>query len=86
MTGPGDDCGRTPSPDQVTAAARASLGPGEAGWLVGGCLRDELLGVPVHDVDIVVDGAAAHGAVKPRVPRRGSGAPPAAPRRRRPRS
>ena len=47
-----------PSPDEVTRAARAALGPGEAGWLVGGCLRDELLGLPVRDVDIVVDGAA----------------------------
>jgi len=47
-----------PSPDEVTAAARSALGAGEAGWLVGGCLRDELLGVPVRDVDIVVDGAA----------------------------
>ena len=34
------------------------MGSGEAGWLVGGCLRDELLGVPVRDVDIVVDGDA----------------------------
>jgi len=47
-----------PSPDEVTAAARSALGSGEAGWLVGGCLRDELLGLPVRDVDIVVDGAA----------------------------
>ena len=47
-----------PSPDEVTAAARSALGAGEAGWLVGGCLRDELLGLPVRDVDIVVDGAA----------------------------
>jgi len=47
-----------PSPDEVTAAARFALGSGEAGWLVGGCLRDELLGLPVRDVDIVVDGAA----------------------------
>jgi len=47
-----------PSADEVTAAARSALGPGEAGWLVGGCLRDELLGLPVRDVDIVVDGAA----------------------------
>ncbi len=45
-----------PSPDEVTAAARASLSPGEAGWLVGGCLRDELLGLPVRDIDIVLDG------------------------------
>jgi poly(A) polymerase len=47
-----------PSPDEVTTAARSALGSGEAGWLVGGCLRDELLGLPVRDVDIVVDGAA----------------------------
>ncbi len=37
-------------------AARACLGPGEAGWLVGGCLRDELLGRASGDVDVVVDG------------------------------
>jgi len=47
-----------PSPDEVTAAAHSALGSGEAGWLVGGCLRGELLGLPVRDVDIVVDGAA----------------------------
>ena len=47
-----------PSPDEVTVAACRALGPGEAGWLVGGCLRDELLGLPVRDVDIVIDGAA----------------------------
>jgi tRNA nucleotidyltransferase/poly(A) polymerase len=46
------------SPDEVTAAARASLAPDEAGWLVGGCLRDELLGQPSGDVDIVLDGDA----------------------------
>ena len=46
-----------PSPDEVTAAARSVLGRGEAGWLVGGCLRDELLGLAVRDVDIVLDGA-----------------------------
>ena len=45
-----------PSPDEVTRAALAALGPGEAGWLVGGCLRDELLGRRVRDIDIVVDG------------------------------
>lgn len=47
-----------PSPDEVTAAASSALSPSEAGWLVGGCLRDELLGLPVSDVDIIVDGAA----------------------------
>jgi tRNA nucleotidyltransferase/poly(A) polymerase len=47
-----------PTSDEVAAAASSALAPGEAGWLVGGCLRDELAGVPVRDVDIVVDGAA----------------------------
>jgi poly(A) polymerase len=45
-----------PTPDEVTRAALATLGPGEAGWLVGGCLRDELLGCRVRDIDIAVDG------------------------------
>ncbi len=49
---------REPSPREVTAAAHATLGSGASGWLVGGCLRDELLGLPVRDVDILVDGAA----------------------------
>ena len=58
MSGRPDGRASSPSPDEVTAAARSALGSGEAGWLVGGCLRDELLGLPVRDVDIVVDGAA----------------------------
>ena len=29
---------------------------GEQGWLVGGCLRDALLGIPVHDIDLAVSG------------------------------
>lgn len=29
---------------------------GEQGWLVGGCLRDAILGLPVRDVDIAVTG------------------------------
>ena len=45
-----------PTLDEITRAALAALGPGEAGWLVGGCLRDELLGRRVRDVDIAVDG------------------------------
>lgn len=45
-----------PSADEITQAALAALGPGEAGWLVGGCIRDELLGRRVRDVDIAVDG------------------------------
>src|SRR5450759_4148818 len=58
VSGRPDGSAPPPSADVVTAAARSALGPGEAGWLVGGCLRDELLGLPVRDVDIVVDGAA----------------------------
>ncbi len=45
-----------PTADEITRAALAALQPGEAGWLVGGCLRDELLGRRVRDVDIAVDG------------------------------
>ena len=59
-----------PSPDEVTRAARAALGPGEAGWLVGGCLRDELLGRRVRDVDIVVDGTRRAARARPRRPPR----------------
>ena len=58
MSGRPEGSASPPSSDEVTAAARSALGSGEAGWLVGGCLRDELLGLPVRDVDIVVDGAA----------------------------
>lgn len=29
---------------------------GAEGWLVGGCLRDALLGEPVHDVDVAITG------------------------------
>lgn len=49
--------GGTPPPEEVAAAALAVLERGERGWFVGGCLRDQLLGLPVRDLDIVVDGA-----------------------------
>ena len=78
MSGRAQGSAPPPSPDEVTAAARSALGPGEAGWLVGGCLRDELLGVPVRDVDIVVDGAAEPFSQEPW--RTGS-APPSSPPR-----
>src|SRR5690348_17837010 len=29
---------------------------GGEGWLVGGCLRDALLGIPVRDVDVALTG------------------------------
>lgn len=55
MSGASDVPPRPPSPDEVTKAARACLAPGEAAWLVGGCLRDELLGRASGDVDLIVD-------------------------------
>jgi len=50
----GSQSGASPSFAAIVAAARASLAPGAQAWLVGGCLRDELLGLPVKDVDLVV--------------------------------
>lgn len=51
--------GRAPlSLDEVARAAQAALAPDEAGWFVGGCLRDELLGRRVRDIDIALDGDA----------------------------
>lgn len=46
--------GTPPSFDEVLAAACASLAPDAQAWLVGGCLRDQLLGLPIKDVDIAV--------------------------------
>ncbi|HET6495122.1 MAG TPA: hypothetical protein VFH61_07140 [Thermoleophilia bacterium] len=46
-----------PSSHDLLAAARASLPPGIAAWLVGGCLRDEASGLPVKDIDVVVESA-----------------------------
>jgi len=54
MTG---GAGSGPPPEEVAAAALAALERGRRGWLVGGCLRDRLLGLPVRDLDIVVDGS-----------------------------
>lgn len=48
----------SPTTDEALAAARASLRRGDAAWLVGGCLRDELLGRTVKDLDVVVEGSA----------------------------
>jgi len=46
--------------------ARAVERLGARGWIVGGCLRDALLGVPVGDVDLAVTGdpAALANAVR----------------------
>ena len=56
----GPQNGASPSLAAIVAAARASLAPGAQAWLVGGCLRDELLGLPVKDVDFAVaEGAEA---------------------------
>jgi len=42
----------------VRAALAAALEEGERAWLVGGAVRDGLLGRPVRDLDVAVDGAA----------------------------
>jgi tRNA nucleotidyltransferase/poly(A) polymerase len=47
-----------PTLDEVRAALAACLGSGERAWIVGGAVRDRLLGRVVHDVDVAVDGAA----------------------------
>ncbi len=47
-----------PSPAEIVAAARAALGDGRRVWVVGGAVRDELLGRPLGDLDLVVDGPA----------------------------
>lgn len=57
MRAPGQDL-TLPSAAAVVAAARAVLEGGRPAWLVGGCVRDELLGLPVEDVDIVVESGA----------------------------
>jgi poly(A) polymerase len=44
-----------PSPSEALEAARAALA-GEAAWVVGGAVRDRLLGRPTADVDVVVAG------------------------------
>jgi putative nucleotidyltransferase with HDIG domain len=46
---------------EAVEAVRSALG-GERAWIVGGAVRDELLGRPVADVDLVVDGDARRAA------------------------
>ena len=52
------------------ATARAALA-GERVWLVGGALRDRLLGRPVDDLDLVVDGDVRAAAERLRKAARG---------------
>jgi tRNA nucleotidyltransferase/poly(A) polymerase len=40
----------------LDALADALAETGEEGWLVGGCMRDALLGKPVRDVDVTITG------------------------------
>jgi poly(A) polymerase len=47
--------------DEALDAVRGALA-GEAAWIVGGAVRDELLGRPVADVDLVVAGDPATAA------------------------
>ncbi|HOT24076.1 MAG TPA: HD domain-containing protein [Thermoleophilia bacterium] len=58
MVGPGSANMLGPSPADIVAAARAELGEGRRAWVVGGAVRDDLLGRPVGDLDLVVDGPA----------------------------
>jgi len=46
----------------VIPALRAALAPLGEGWLVGGAVRDALLGLPVDDADVVVPGDAGAAA------------------------
>jgi hypothetical protein len=48
-------------PPKLLAMLRNTPGL-ERSYLVGGCVRDWLLGVPVHDFDIEVYGVDYHGA------------------------
>ena len=45
----------------LDALASALSDTGGDGWLVGGCLRDALLGLPVVDVDIALTGDVPAG-------------------------
>lgn len=45
---------REPLPHWVTVAMLRLEQNGEEAWLVGGCVRDRLLGRPVHDYDLTV--------------------------------
>ena len=44
----------TPAPEPLAAARRAFAG--QEAWLVGGAVRDKLLGRPTDDVDVALDG------------------------------
>ena len=52
-------------------AVREAL-PGERAWVVGGTVRDALLGRPIHDVDLAVAGSAHQAAERIR---KGTGGP-----------
>lgn len=57
-------------PRLLGETARAVDRLGARGWIVGGCLRDALLGVPIADVDLAVtcDPAALANAVRATLP------------------
>jgi poly(A) polymerase len=46
---------------EAVRAARAAL-PGRGAWIVGGAVRDALLGRPIVDVDLAVDGSPEEAA------------------------
>jgi len=49
---------RSPMADFAECARGAAVARGEALYIVGGCVRDLILGVPLHDLDLAVEGAA----------------------------
>jgi len=55
---PAQDEAASPSPVEIARGALA----GREAWLVGGTVRDRLLGRPSSDVDIVVAGEPAEAA------------------------
>jgi len=58
---PQGDASQADAPQAVLQAARAALA-GRTAWLVGGALRDRLLGRPTADLDVVIDGDPADAA------------------------
>lgn len=50
-------------PRRVVALAAACAAAGGRAWLVGGCVRDDLRGEPVKDIDVEVHGLSAEDLV-----------------------
>ena len=50
--------GAGPDPGLLGSIAVAAVGSGAAAWLVGGAVRDLLLGLPARDLDVALEGTA----------------------------